>query len=126
MSFPKTQAATGWSVLVVEDEAFIRCLIAETFILEGYEVTECRTADEAFEKLKSSYIPDVLVTAVDLPGKASGIDLARRVRKTCPAAVIALCSGSGDVDADCQDFFLVKPFSIDSFISVIESRKKSA
>ena len=64
------------SVLIVEDDAFIRGLIAEYLSKAGFAVTQARNAAEA-SRLIHLIDPDALVLDIDLGAGPSGIDLVK-------------------------------------------------
>jgi DNA-binding response OmpR family regulator len=73
-------------VLVVEDSAPLRALIADVLALEGFAVTEAQNAVEMEAAIALSELPaatqgpyDLVVTDVRMPGK-SGLDALRTLR----------------------------------------------
>ncbi len=66
------------SVLVVEDDATLRGLLAETLASAGYSVAQAGTADEAFA-LAREQRPAAVVLDVDLPG-VSGYEICFELR----------------------------------------------
>jgi signal transduction histidine kinase/ActR/RegA family two-component response regulator len=72
----------GLSILVVDDEADARAVVAETLRLEGAEVTVSDSAGAAFEKLGEEGAHfDVIVTDIGMPVE-DGYSLVRKVRRT--------------------------------------------
>ena len=67
------------SVLVVDDEPDARELLSLTLGHEGARVTAAASADEAWQRLSTDPLPDVLVVDVAIPGK-DGHALVRGVR----------------------------------------------
>lgn len=62
------------SVLLVEDEAMSRTLLAGVLEAAGFHVTAVASADEAIEAFVA-IDPDALVTDIDLGSGATGLDL---------------------------------------------------
>lgn len=62
------------SVLLVEDEAMSRTLLAGVLEAAGFEVVTADSADDAIEAFVASD-PDALVTDIDLGPGATGLDL---------------------------------------------------
>ena len=62
------------SVLLVEDEAMSRTLLAGVLEAAGFEVTTATSADDAIEAF-IAVDPDALITDIDLGSGASGLDL---------------------------------------------------
>ena len=75
------------SVLVVEDEALIRNLVAGQLKAEGFEVHTAASAAEA-RKLVDSIDPDVALLDIELGFGPTGIDLATILRKQDPGIAI--------------------------------------
>ena len=72
-------------ILLVEDEALIRVMVADFLADEGFEVTEARDGEEAVRLLDTVGGFDVLFTDVRMPGMLDGIDVALRARRQHPA-----------------------------------------
>ena len=70
---------SGNTILVIEDEADIRELLAFSLERAGFTVQEARDSEEALRRLEGP-LPDLLLIDWMLPGM-TGIDLARRLRK---------------------------------------------
>ena len=81
-------AAPEW-VLVVDDDAAIREMLAALLEAEGFAVEAAATGEEALMK-RRDYA--VVVLDSELPG-VSGIDVARRLRRDHCAAGLVLYSG---------------------------------
>jgi CheY-like chemotaxis protein len=113
------------AILVVEDEALIRMVIADQLRDTGYEVAETRSADDAVSKLESGLQVDVVFSDVNLPGTLNGIGLVRWLRGHRPEMPVLLTSGAiatQDVPADLRGTceLLLKPYDIDEVVRRIE------
>ncbi|MEK7357171.1 MAG: ATP-binding protein, partial [Bdellovibrionota bacterium] len=82
-------------ILIVDDEAELLDLLADTLGTFGYEISKASTANEALESLKQRPV-DLLLTDFSMPGK-NGIELARVVRRDHPTTKIILCTGYRDL-----------------------------
>ena len=81
------------TVLVVDDEAEVRTLIAEVLRGSGYHVVVASDGDAALELLERAGRPvDLLVTDVVMP-VMSGTDLAARVTERSPGTRVLFVSG---------------------------------
>ena len=80
-------------VLLVEDEGLIRITLAETLEDAGYTVTAAGTGDEACELLSQKGGYDVLLTDIQMPGFADGIDVARTFNKRHPDSPVVFMTG---------------------------------
>ena len=103
------------SILIVEDQDEIRQLLADSLEEFGHEVRTARAAEEAIAILAHDTRIEVLVTDITLPGRMTGLDLAREARELKPDLKILTISGSaseksiGASDLD-RCAFLSKPF----------------
>jgi CheY-like chemotaxis protein len=76
-------------VLLVEDEVFLRELLAEVLREDGFHVVEVGTGDEAIQILDERAV----CTDVRMPGKADGIDVAVEARGRSPKIPVLMVSG---------------------------------
>ncbi|MBV9413406.1 MAG: response regulator [Solirubrobacterales bacterium] len=105
-------------VLIVDDDQFIRKLIATT--LEDVSEFELREAADGVEALEvaAHERPSLVFLDVDMP-RLDGIEVCRRLRDDDPAGdltIVMLTAAHGDsVESDAEqagaDLFLTKPFS---------------
>ncbi|MBW9091136.1 response regulator [Rhizobium wenxiniae] len=99
-------------VLIAEDEFLLRLDAAESMRRLGWQVVEVSSADEAMELLRYSVTFDLLLTDINMPGQADGLDLARYVRSAYPEMKIAIMSEEREVpsiDRELCELVLVKP-----------------
>lgn len=108
-------------ILVVEDDATLRLILARNLEARGYMVLQAGTFREATEQLVVK--PALLVLDITLPD-ATGWDLARWLESITEPVPIVLISGSTPEVRQMQWFhpvaFLPKPFAIGDFLAVIE------
>ena len=90
----ETDPPTGrGTVLLVEDESFLREVTCEILESAGYRVLKTRNAKEAISAFKEyKSIVRLLLTDVVLPGD-NGRDLANELRGVCPKLKIIFISG---------------------------------
>ena len=99
------------TILLVEDEALVRMIMADDFRDAGYDVIECSTGDEAWELLTTGVEIDLLFTDVHMPGGLDGLALAGSAREKLPDLPIIIASGLLPAsEAAAFDAFLAKPF----------------
>lgn len=82
-------------VLVVEDEALLREMIAFEFEMSGFEVIDAGSAEEALQRLRDIPVLDLLFTDIRLPGM-DGWSLANEVRAVQPDAPVIYASGNAE------------------------------
>jgi CheY-like chemotaxis protein len=109
-------------ILVVEDEALIRVLIAEELRLEGFSVIEAGRADEALTYVKSGERVDLVFSDIRTPGSLDGLQLAEILRDRYPDIPVILTSGNappglvGIVRA-----FVPKPYDVTQTIALVSA-----
>jgi CheY-like chemotaxis protein len=107
-------------ILVVEDEALIRVLIAEELRLAGFSVIEAGRADEALTYIKVGEQVDLVFSDIQTPGSLDGLQLAETLRDKYSDIPVILTSGNalprhvGIVEA-----FVPKPYDITQTIALI-------
>jgi len=103
-------------VLVVDDDAPVRRMLARTLEAEGHDVTTVADGGRALAEVERS-TPDVVILDVAMPGM-DGLAVCRRLREKGIAAPILLLTARDSVadrvmglDAGADDY-LVKPFAL--------------
>jgi len=102
------------SVLVVEDEMFIRMVAVDTLEDRGYVILEAGDAREALEVLEQTPGISLIFTDINMPGDIDGLDLATEVAKRWPQIEIIVTSGAVRLNDDVipdEGVFLPKPYS---------------
>jgi two-component system phosphate regulon response regulator PhoB len=107
----------GKTVLIVDDEAPIREMIAVALEMAGYECMEAASVQEAHAHIVDNK-PDMILLDWMLPG-TSGVEFARRLKRddlTAELPIIML-TAKGEEDNKVQgleagaDDYITKPFS---------------
>jgi two-component system, cell cycle sensor histidine kinase and response regulator CckA len=97
------------TILLVEDEAFVREVTAEILESAGYRLMIARRASEALELYhKCSEPVDLLLADVVLPGM-SGRELAKEFESTYPRPRVLLMSGYAEQLTLCESSHFGKP-----------------
>ena len=107
-------------ILVVEDEALVRALIAEELRLAGFSVIEADRADDALTYINAGDQVDLVFSDIQTPGSLDGLQLAEIVRDSYPDMPVILTSGNapprhvGIVEA-----FVPKPYDLTQIIALM-------
>ena len=124
MSFSETTAVT---VLVVDDETFIRTIVAEALEIAGYFTVQAESARAALGLLHIDPGVDILLTDIHLHGDCNGYQLASKARSLRPSLKVIFMTGDHvaasriSQQPDLADGVLVKPFRLDDLWQVVES-----
>jgi CheY-like chemotaxis protein len=112
--------ASEWSgpetILLVEDEAFVRNATAEVLESAGYRLVVAGSAAEALMAYRSCSRPvDLLLADIVMPGK-DGRELATELENFYPRARVLFMSGYAEQlawcgSSACDKHYLAKPFS---------------
>jgi CheY-like chemotaxis protein len=81
------------TVLIVEDEAFLRFHAVDIAIEAGFDVLEAGNADEAIAILEAREDVRLVFTDIQMPGSMDGLKLAHAIRNRWPPVVIIVTSG---------------------------------
>ena len=113
------------TILVVDDAAFMRMMIRDILIREGYTIQEAVNGRDAVEKYTESR-PDLVTMDITMP-EMDGIEALLAIKERDPGARILMVSAMGQqkliveaLEAGALDF-LVKPFQP---TKVLETVKK--
>lgn len=106
------------TILLVEDEAFVRKATSEALESAGYRVLTAENATQALQVLGEYAEPvNLLLADVVMPG-INGHELARDFSALCPQTRVLLMSGYEEQLTSCEQSvhrrpeYLAKPFSI--------------
>jgi two-component system chemotaxis response regulator CheY len=115
----------GKRVLIVDDAAFMRMMIKDILVKNGFEIAgEAANGYEAVEKYKEVR-PDVVTMDITMPEK-DGIAAVKEIMAIDKQAVIIMCSAMGQqamvmeaIQAGARDF-IVKPFQQERVIQALQ------
>jgi len=110
------------TVLIVEDEVFIRMIGVDMLEDSGFRVLEAKNADEALEILKNGADVEVLFTDIRMPGKMDGLELAEFVHARWPEIKLLITSGHcrlSDDEVPDGGRFVAKPYKLETVVEQI-------
>jgi CheY-like chemotaxis protein len=107
-------------ILVVEDEALIRVLIAEELRLEGFSVIEADRADDALTYITAGEQVDLVFSDIRTPGSLNGLQLAETLRDKYPDILVILTSGNAEPKhVGILWTFVPKPYDVTQTIALM-------
>ena len=117
------------SILVVDDEKYIREGLASALELDGYNGMQAESAEQAWSIINSEPV-DMVITDLRMPGMG-GAELLRKIYTTYPTIPVVVLTGHGTIEdavAAMQNGavdFLTKPVNLDH-LSVLIKRSLSS
>jgi len=110
-------------VLVVDDERFIREVLADFLGMEGYQVRTAEDGAAASRELdRSKY--DVVITDLKMPNMG-GLDLLREIERKSPDAITIVMTGFGTVETAIDAMkrgahdYVLKPFKVEQVLEIV-------
>lgn len=113
-------------VLVVEDEASIREMVALNLKMAGWEVVEAPSAERALELMHGGEPCDAALLDIMLPGM-DGLSLCETIRRDDSDIGIIIVSAKGQESDKIRglsigaDDYITKPFSVSELIARLEA-----
>ena len=113
-------------VLVVEDEAARREVIALNLRMAGYDVTEAGSAEAALAAIDTSAPFDVAVLDIMLPGM-NGFSLCENIRRDSDSIGIIMLSAKSQEDDKIRglsigaDDYMTQPFSVSELLARVDA-----
>lgn len=112
-------------VLIVDDAAFMRMMIKDILLKNGYEIAgEAENGNVALEMYKELK-PDLVTMDITMP-EMDGIAAVKAIIASDPAARIIMCSAMGQqamvidaIQAGAKDF-VVKPFQPERVLEAVK------
>ena len=117
----------GKSILICDDAAFMRMMIKDILVKDGYNVVgEAANGAEGVEKY-SQLKPDLVMMDITMP-EMNGIEALKKIKEGDSSANVIMCSAMGQqamviesIQSGAKDF-IVKPFQAER---VLEAVKKA-
>lgn len=117
----------GKQILICDDAAFMRMMLKDILVKEGYEVVgEAVNGADGVEKY-NSLKPDLVTMDITMP-EMDGIAALKAIRANDASAKVIMCSAMGQqamvvesIQAGAKDF-IVKPFQKDRVIEAIRKQ----
>ncbi len=113
-------------ILIIDDEADIRDLIAGVLEDEGFETREAANSDECLAAI-SNRRPSLVILDIWLRGSAlDGIEILQQIKKTATDLPVIMISGHGNIETAVNTIkmgaydFIEKPFKAERLMQVVE------
>lgn len=112
-------------VLICDDAAFMRMMIKDILVKNGYEVVgEAENGAIAVEKY-AELKPDLVLMDITMP-EMDGIQALKNIKEQHPESTIIMCSAMGQqamvieaIQSGAKDF-IVKPFQADRVVEAVK------
>lgn len=107
-------------MLVVEDNALVRIVIADFLESAGFAVIQAANGAAAIVILESGVPFNALFTDIQMPGPIDGVGVADLVCEQRPGAAIILTSGRGSPDTLAPGRrFVAKPYDNSKIVTLL-------
>lgn len=115
-------------ILVIDDDAEMRSMVADFLRREGYEISDVALASDAFNMISSGEIPteakpqngrplDLVITDLNMPGM-NGIQFTEKFRELAPNVPVILITAFGSIETAIEAIrkgafdYTTKPFKL--------------
>jgi CheY-like chemotaxis protein len=100
-------------VLIVDDDKFLLNMYSIKFSKNNFEVSSATTGEEALNKIKDGYSPDIILLDIVMPGM-DGFEILDTLKKNsiAPNALIIMLTNQGQL----ADIEKAKSFGISGYI----------
>jgi response regulator RpfG family c-di-GMP phosphodiesterase len=111
-------------VLVVDDEKFIREILAEFLGMEGYLVRTAEDGSSALTELGRTHY-DLVISDLKMP-KMGGMELLEAMSKVAPNALTVIMTGFGTVETAIDAMkrgaydYILKPFKVEEVTMIVQ------
>jgi response regulator RpfG family c-di-GMP phosphodiesterase len=111
-------------VLIVDDEKFIRDILADFLGMEGYIVRTAEDGAAALEELNNAHY-DLVISDLKMP-RMGGIELLDAIGTAAPSALMVIMTGFGTVETAIDAMkrgaydYILKPFKVEEVIRVVQ------
>jgi two-component system KDP operon response regulator KdpE len=112
------------SILIVDDDPQIRRVMRTTLVVQGYEVDDAKSGDEALVKVRTGR-HDLVLLDMNLPG-VGGLETCRDIRSAMEVAIVMLTVRDSEADKIAAldagaDDYVTKPFSMPELLARVRA-----
>ena len=111
-------------VLVVDDEKFIRDILADFLSMEGYFVRTAEDGAAAVEELRQSKY-DLVISDLKMP-RMGGLELLHEISLSSPDTLTVIMTGFGTVETAIDAMkrgaydYILKPFKVEEILHIVQ------
>src|SRR3954470_3030839 len=111
-------------VLIVDDEKFIRDILADFLGMEGYVVRTAEDGAAALNELQNAHY-DLVISDLKMP-RMGGLELLEAIGHAAPNALTVIMTGFGTVETAIAAMkrgaygYILKPFKVEEVIHVVQ------
>lgn len=111
-------------VLVVDDEKFIRDILADFLTMEGYSVSTAEDGSQALDELSRRNF-SLIISDLKMP-RMGGLDLLQHITRLQPEALTVIMTGFGTVETAIDAMkqgaydYILKPFKVEEILHIVE------
>jgi putative nucleotidyltransferase with HDIG domain len=110
-------------ILVVDDEQFIRDILADFLSMEGFDVKTAQDGIEAEKELKAARF-DLVISDLKMP-KMGGLELLGVISQRYPSTLTVIMTGFGTVETAIDAMkqgaydYILKPFKVEEIVHIV-------
>jgi len=111
-------------ILVVDDEKFIRDILADFLGMEGYVVRTAEDGADAAEELRRNRY-DMVISDLKMP-RMGGLELLKAVGQDSPGTLTVIMTGFGTVETAIDAMkrgaydYILKPFKVEEIVHIVQ------
>ena len=111
-------------ILVVDDEKFIRDILADFLGMEGYVVRTAEDGASALDALRESHY-DMVISDLKMP-RMGGLELLKEVSAASPDTLTVIMTGFGTVETAIDAMkrgaydYILKPFKVEEIVHIVQ------
>src|ERR1700754_3099733 len=111
-------------VLIVDDEKFIRDILADFLGMEGYVVRTAEDGQAALSELNHAHY-DLVISDLKMP-RMGGIELLEQIGTAAPNALTVIMTGFGTVETAIDAMkrgaydYILKPFKVEEIVHIVQ------
>src|SRR5258706_5713853 len=119
-------------ILIVDDEADIRMLIAGVLKDEGYATREAGDSAEALAAIRARQPTLVILDIWLQDSELDGVEILRQLRSDMPSVPVVMISGHGTIETAVEAIkigaydFIEKPFKSDRLLLIVQRAIETA